>query len=100
MLALARALMARPKMLMLDEPSLGLAPIVVEEIFNIVRTLYEDGVSILLVEQNVEWALALAHHVVVLELGEVAFDGDPAAFHASDAALKAFFGRSSPQANG
>lgn len=99
MLAVARALMARPKMLMLDEPSLGLAPLVVEEIFGILNTLHQDGVSILLVEQNVEWAVSFAQHIVVLELGEVAFDGDPNAFHASDIIHKAYLGRTSPQAN-
>ncbi len=100
MLAVARALMARPKMLMLDEPSLGLAPMVVEEIFDILRTLHLDGVSILLVEQNVEWALSLAHHVVVLNLGEVAFDGDPTAFNASDIVNKAYLGRTNSQVTG
>ena len=97
MLAVGRALMARPQMLMLDEPSLGLAPLVVAEIFNIIRTLHDDGVSILLVEQNVEWALSLAQHVVVLELGQVAFDGDPAIFIASDIAHEAYLGRMNSQ---
>jgi len=93
MLAVARALMARPRMLMLDEPSLGLAPLVVAEIFEIIRTLHRNGVSILLVEQNVQWALSCAQHVVVLELGQIAFDGAPAAFTASEAIHKAYLGR-------
>lgn len=95
MLAVARALMARPKMLMLDEPSLGLAPMVVAEIFEIIGTLHEDGVSILLVEQNVQWALTFAHRVVVLDLGTVAFDGDPGAFAESDVIHEAYLGRTS-----
>ena len=97
MLAVARALMARPRMLMLDEPSLGLAPIVVAEIFDIIRTLHQDGVSILLVEQNVQWALTCAQHIVVLELGQIAFDGNPEAFAASEVIHRAYLGRTSPE---
>ena len=93
MLAVARALMASPKMLMLDEPSLGLAPLVVAEIFEILQTLHQDGVSILLVEQNVQWALSCAQHIIVLELGQVVFDGDPDAFSASDVIQQAYLGR-------
>ena len=93
MLAVARALMANPKMLMLDEPSLGLAPLVVAEIFEILHTLHQDGVSILLVEQNVQWALSCAQHIIVLELGQVVFDGDPDAFSASDVIQQAYLGR-------
>ena len=100
MLAVARSLMARPKMLMLDEPSLGLAPLVVEEIFEIIGTLHDDGVSILLVEQNVHWALSFAHHVVVLNLGTVAFDGDPAAFTDSDIIHEAYLGRTTLEEGG
>lgn len=99
MLAVARALMARPQMLMLDEPSLGLAPLAVEEIFDIIRTLHQDGVSILLVEQNVEWAVSFAQHVVVLDLGKVSFDGDPAAFKASDIIHKVYLGTTNSQVN-
>ncbi len=95
MLAVARALMARPRMLMLDEPSLGLAPIVVAEIFDIIRILHRDGMSILLVEQNVQWALSSAQHVVLLELGQIAFDGNPAAFAASEVIHRAYLGRTS-----
>ncbi len=97
MLALARALMARPKMLMLDEPSLGLAPMVVAEIFEIIGTLNKDGVTILLVEQNVQWALTFAHRVVVLDLGTVAFDGDPDAFAESDVVQETYLGRKSSE---
>jgi branched-chain amino acid transport system ATP-binding protein len=95
MLAVARALMARPRMLMLDEPSLGLAPMVVAEIFEIIGALNKDGVSILLVEQNVQLALTYAHRVVVLDLGTVAFDGDPDAFAESDVIHEAYLGRTS-----
>ncbi len=95
MLAIARALMARPKMLMLDEPSLGLAPIIVDEIFEIIAALNKQGASILLVEQNVQLALAIAHRVVVLNLGTVAFDGDPGTFADSDLVQEAYLGRRS-----
>ena len=75
MLAVARALMGQPKLLMLDEPSLGLAPRVVKEIFNIIERLRESGVSILLVEQNARAALAVADHAYVLETGDVSLQG-------------------------
>jgi branched-chain amino acid transport system ATP-binding protein len=78
MLALGRALMARPKLLMLDEPSLGLAPLVVREIFHIIAALRESGVSILLIEQNARAALQVADHGYVLETGDIALGG-PAA---------------------
>jgi branched-chain amino acid transport system ATP-binding protein len=75
MLALGRALMARPRLLLLDEPSLGLAPLVVREIFSIISTLRESGVAILLVEQNARAALHVADYGYVLEMGEVAIEG-------------------------
>jgi len=75
MLALGRALMSRPKLLMLDEPSLGLAPLVVREIFNIVSVLKATGVSILLVEQNARAALQVSDYGYVLETGELALEG-------------------------
>lgn len=83
MLAVGRALMARPKVLMLDEPSLGLAPLVVKEIFRIVTTLRERGVSVLLVEQNARAALDVADYGYVLETGAIALQG-PAASLAGD----------------
>jgi branched-chain amino acid transport system ATP-binding protein len=84
MLAVGRALMAQPKLLMLDEPSLGLAPLVVREIFQIITRLRDQGVSILLVEQNARAALEVADHGYVLETGEIVLDG-PARELAHDA---------------
>jgi branched-chain amino acid transport system ATP-binding protein len=84
MLAVGRALMAKPRLLMLDEPSLGLAPLIVREIFHIIVELKRRGVSILLVEQNARAALQIADHAYVLETGEVALEG-PARELASDA---------------
>ena len=83
MLAIGRALMAKPKLLMLDEPSLGLAPLIVREIFHIIEELRRRGASILLVEQNARAALQVADHAYVLETGEVALQG-PAAELAQD----------------
>jgi branched-chain amino acid transport system ATP-binding protein len=83
MLAIGRALMARPRLLMLDEPSLGLAPLVVKGIFRTIAQLRETGVTILLVEQNARAALEVADHGYVLETGEIALDG-PAADLAHD----------------
>src|SRR5512139_3656286 len=84
MLAVGRALMAGPKLLMLDEPSLGLAPLIVREIFAIIETLRRTGVTIVLVEQNARAALAVADHGYVLEMGEIALQG-PAGALAQDA---------------
>ena len=84
MLAIGRALMGRPQLLMLDEPSLGLAPLVVKEIFRIIEGLRATGVTILLVEQNARAALEVADHGYVLEMGEIALEG-PAAELARDA---------------
>jgi branched-chain amino acid transport system ATP-binding protein len=75
MLAIGRALMSRPQLLMLDEPSLGLAPLVVKEIFRIIDGLRATGVTILLVEQNARAALEVADHGYVLEMGEIALEG-------------------------
>lgn len=83
MLAVGRALMARPKLLMLDEPSLGLAPLIVAEIFRIIERLRSDGVSILLIEQNARAALEVADYGYVMETGAIALEG-PAAELGSD----------------
>jgi branched-chain amino acid transport system ATP-binding protein len=78
MLAMGRALMSRPRLLMLDEPSLGLAPLIVKDIFRIVSDLRKTGVSILLVEQNARAALQIADHAYVMELGEITIHGTAA----------------------
>jgi branched-chain amino acid transport system ATP-binding protein len=75
MLAMGRAVMARPKLLLLDEPSLGLAPIIVAHVFDVIRKLAAEGVTILLVEQNAFGALALSNRAYVMETGRVAFTG-------------------------
>ena len=75
MLALGRALMSRPKLMMMDEPSLGLAPLVIKEIFNIIRSINEHGTTVLLVEQNANMALKVAHHAYVLETGRIMMEG-------------------------
>src|SRR5690606_28457511 len=90
MLAIGRALMSRPRLLMLDEPSLGLAPLIVKEIFEIVRELRAGGISILLIEQNARAALQIADAAYVLELGEVTMHG-PAAQVASDPRVEAVY---------
>ena len=90
MLAIGRALMARPRLLLLDEPSMGLAPLFVEEIFAIVAALKREGTTILLVEQNASAALEVADHAYVLETGRIVLDG-PAAAVARDPAVAAAY---------
>jgi len=92
MLALGRALMSRPRLLMLDEPSLGLAPIVVREIFAIIAGLRQAGVSILLVEQNARAALETADYAYVLEAGEIVEQGPAAALMHDDRLVAAYLG--------
>ena len=76
MLAMGRALMARPKVLLLDEPSMGLSPIMVDKIFEVVNDIHQQGVTVLLVEQNASRALQLANRGYVMESGEVTMDGE------------------------
>jgi len=90
MLAIARGLLARPRILLLDEPSMGLAPILVRQIFDIVREIHKEGTTILLVEQNARMALQVAQHACVLERGEVAVSG-PAAELAQDPCVQAAY---------
>ena len=92
MLAMGRALMSRPKLLMLDEPSMGLAPILVEQIFEIIRSLHNAGTTILLVEQNAQAALSVADRGYVLETGKVVTSGTGAELLASPAIKKAYLG--------
>ena len=92
MLAMGRALMSKPKLLMLDEPSMGLAPILVEQIFDIIKELHKAGTTILLVEQNAEMALKVADRAYVLESGKVALSGTGSELAASDAIKKAYLG--------
>jgi branched-chain amino acid transport system ATP-binding protein len=92
MLAIARALMARPKLLLLDEPSLGLAPQIVQTIFKIIREINSTGTTILLVEQNAHMALNVAHHAYVLEVGAITMEGPAKQLAASDEVRKAYLG--------
>ena len=92
MLAIGRAMMARPKLMMLDEPSLGLSPLFVTRIFDLMRELNMGGLAILLVEQNAGKALALAHQASVLELGKVTMAGDPTSLAADPRLREAYLG--------
>jgi len=92
MLAIGRALMSKPKLLMLDEPSMGLAPIVIEEIFSCLKELNKDGLSILLVEQNANIALELSDYGYCIETGEIAFSGNGKDLLKVDRVRKAYLG--------
>ena len=92
MLAMGRALMSKPSLLMLDEPSMGLAPILVEQIFDIVRELNQHGTTILLVEQNANMALSVAHRGYVLETGQIVATGTGAELLEDEAVKKAYLG--------
>jgi len=92
MLAMGRALMSRPKLLMLDEPSMGLAPILVEQIFDIIADLHKTGATILLVEQNAQMALSIANRGYVMETGRIVTTGTGQELLASEAVRKAYLG--------
>jgi branched-chain amino acid transport system ATP-binding protein len=92
MVAIARALMAQPKLLLLDEPSLGLAPAIVLELFRIIREVNARGVAVLLVEQNVAAALEIAHQAYVLEEGRIVAEGEPRALMSQPHIQKAYLG--------
>jgi branched-chain amino acid transport system ATP-binding protein len=92
MLAVARALMSRPRLLLMDEPSLGLAPLVVAEIFDIVAALNRDGTTILLVEQNAHMALKVAHQFFLMEQGRITFQGTPGQLAEDEVIQRAYLG--------
>ncbi|MGI5971386.1 MAG: ABC transporter ATP-binding protein [Oscillospiraceae bacterium] len=92
MLAMGRALMSRPKLMMLDEPSMGLAPLLVEQIFNIIKTLNKEGTTILLVEQNAQMALSIANRGYVLETGSVVLSASAEDLLQNDEVRKAYLG--------
>ena len=92
MLAMSRALMSHPKLIMLDEPSMGLAPILVDQIFDIIKELHKTGTTILLVEQNARKALSIADRAYVLETGSITLSGTGPELASSDAVRKAYLG--------
>ncbi|MGE5255786.1 MAG: ABC transporter ATP-binding protein [Hyphomicrobiales bacterium] len=92
MLAIGRALMTNPKLLLLDEPSMGLAPFLVQAIMKIIRKLNDQGTTILLVEQNAKMALKLAHYGYVLETGRIVIEGDAATLQQDESIIKAYLG--------
>ena len=93
MLAVGRALMSRPKLLMMDEPSLGLAPLVVQGIFDIIRTINEQGVTVLLIEQNANMALKIADYAYVLETGNITKSGTGAELLADESIKESYLGK-------
>ena len=92
MLAIGRALMSKPKLLLLDEPSMGLAPILVKEIFNIIQEINQTGTTILLVEQNAHMALSIAHRAYVLETGKIVMEGKAESLLGNEQVRKAYLG--------
>lgn len=100
MLAVGRALMSRPKVLIMDEPSLGLAPLVVRDIFGIIRKLNADGITVLLIEQNANAALRIADYGYVLETGTISMEGTGRELLDNDAVREAYLGKSRGKARG
>ena len=92
MLAMGRALMSRPKLLMLDEPSMGLAPVIVQDIFKLIKQINKEGTTIFLVEQNANMALSISNRAYILETGEVVMSGDAKELLQSDDVRKAYLG--------
>lgn len=92
MLALGRAMLAKPRLLMMDEPSLGLSPLFVTKVFELIEDYNRDGLSVLLIEQNTGHALKIAHRATVLELGRVAMEGEPSAMAGSARLQQAYLG--------
>lgn len=92
MLTIARGLMSHPKLLLLDEPSMGLAPLLVEQIFEIIQTINEQGTSILLVEQNAQMALAVSNRAYVIETGTITIEGNGDDLLKNDSVVKAYLG--------
>lgn len=92
MLAIGRALMARPQLLLMDEPSMGLAPLLVVEIFNIIKDINSRGTTILLVEQNANMALSIADQAYVIETGEIVLQGSAKELMQSEEVKKAYLG--------
>ena len=93
MLAVGRALMSRPKVLMMDEPSLGLAPLIVKDIFSIIRRVNEDGITVLLIEQNANAALRIANYGYVLETGTISRTGTGEALLKDESVREAYLGK-------
>ena len=92
MLAMGRALMAKPKILLLDEPSMGLAPLLVREIFSIIKEINQSGTTVLLVEQNASMALSIAHRGYVMETGRIVYSGTNEELMSSNEVRKAYLG--------
>lgn len=92
MLAMGRALMSKPRIILMDEPSMGLSPILVEEVFDIIRSINKSGTTVLLVEQNAKKALSIAHRAYVLETGNIVLEGDAKELMTNESVKKAYLG--------
>ena len=92
MLAMGRALMSKPRIILMDEPSMGLSPILVEEVFDIIQSINKSGTTVLLVEQNAKKALSIAHRAYVLETGNIVLEGDAKKLMNDESVKKAYLG--------